>query len=235
MAGHPTIGTVFALALNGRIPVGIPAVTLQLAVGPTPIDLEWEARQLRFAWMRQPIPSLGRVFDRLDELASALGVDERDITTTKLPVQEASSGVPFLYVPLATRRAVNRAALDRTRVRTFFDAHQHAELPVFVFSLEAGEDDATVFSRMFAPLFGVAEDPATGGASGPLGAYLLRHGAVSPEQATHMMSFQGVAMNRPSRVFISVASEGGAISSVRVGGTSVAVGRGFLEIQEDDD
>ena len=229
MAGHPTIGTVFALALDGRIPAGTPAITVKLGVGPTPIDLEWDGQQLRFAWMRQLVPRFGRVFERLDELASTLNIDELDITNTRLPVQEVSSGEPLLFVPLATRRAVNRVALDRTRMQKFFDAHQHAEMPVFVFSVEPGDDDATVFSRMFAPLLGIAEDPATGGASGPLGAYLLRHGAVSPEQATHMMSLQGVAMNRPSRIFISVASEEGAISSVRVGGTSVAVGRGVLE------
>jgi trans-2,3-dihydro-3-hydroxyanthranilate isomerase len=106
-------------------------------------------------------------------------------------------------------------------------------MPVFVFSLERGDDDATAFSRMFAPVLGIPEDPATGGASGPLGAYILHKGAVTPEQARHMVSLQGVAMGRPSRITISVLTTNGEISDVRVGGASVLLGAGFLEIPED--
>ena len=83
---------------------------------------------------------------------------------------------------------------------------------------------------MLAPGFGISEDPATGGASGPLGCYLLKHGLVSPEHARQFISLQGVAMNRPSRLHISIDSEGGQITRVRVGGQSVLVGRGEIEI-----
>ncbi len=103
-------------------------------------------------------------------------------------------------------------------------------MPVFVFSLDSPDDDATVFSRMFAPIFGVAEDPATGGASGPLGSYLLHHGIVSAETATHMISVQGVHMGRPSEIHIAIGSEDGEIGDVRVGGSAVLVAEGSLRV-----
>ena len=83
---------------------------------------------------------------------------------------------------------------------------------------------------MLAPSFGIAEDPATGGASGPLGCYLLQHGVVSAEGAQSMLSLQGVAMKRPSRIYISIEGRPGAITRVRVGGQAVLVGRGELKI-----
>jgi trans-2,3-dihydro-3-hydroxyanthranilate isomerase len=81
---------------------------------------------------------------------------------------------------------------------------------------------------MLAPGFGIVEDPATGGASGPLGCYLLHHRIVSPEEAKNIVSLQGVAMLRPSRIHISIDSSGGTITRVRVGGGSVLVGKGEL-------
>jgi trans-2,3-dihydro-3-hydroxyanthranilate isomerase len=234
MAGHPTIGTVFALAAEGRIAPRAPKVTLALGIGPTPVFLEWDGPRLAFAWMRQPVPVFGFVAERIGLLAAALGLDERDIRASGLPAQQVSSGVPVFFIPLATRAAVNRASVDRGALRTFFDAHNEPEQPIFVFTLERGDDDATAFSRMFAPVFGIPEDPATGGASGPLGGYLLHHGAVTPQKAARMVSLQGVAMGRPSRITIAVSTRDGAISEVRVGGTCVSLGAGFLEVPQDD-
>jgi trans-2,3-dihydro-3-hydroxyanthranilate isomerase len=101
---------------------------------------------------------------------------------------------------------------------------------VFLFSLEPPDGEVTVYSRMLAPGFGITEDPATGSASGPLGCYLLRYRLVTPEHATRVLSLQGVAMKRPSRVFISIENRGGEISRVRVGGRAVLVGRGELKL-----
>ena len=83
---------------------------------------------------------------------------------------------------------------------------------------------------MLAPGFGIVEDPATGGASGPLGAYLLHHRLVTSADARSMLSLQGVAMGRPSRIHISIDSDEDRITRVRVGGVSVLVGRGELSI-----
>ena len=83
---------------------------------------------------------------------------------------------------------------------------------------------------MFAPEIGIAEDPATGIASGPLGCYLVRHQVVPPAKAGAMLSLQGVKMGRPSHVHISIGVEGGEITSVRVGGEAVLAGEGTLYI-----
>ena len=100
MAGHPTIGTAFALAGNGFIKRGTPQVTFALGVGPTPVLLEWDDDRLTFAWMRQPLPIFGFVARHVEQLAAGLGLDARDMDTG-LPAQSVSSGVPFLFVPLA--------------------------------------------------------------------------------------------------------------------------------------
>ena len=94
----------------------------------------------------------------------------------------------------------------------------------------AGSDRATAYSRMFAPGMGIPEDAATGGASGALGCYLVRHKVVTAEKAGSMLSMQGVRMGRPSEVHIAIGVDAGTISSVRVGGESVVAGEGILYI-----
>ena len=86
----------------------------------------------------------------------------------------------------------------------------------------------TVYSRMFAPDFGIIEDPATGGASGPLGCYLVEHRLIAGEAAQHIVSLQGHKMGRASRIHIAITGAPGAIARVKVGGESVLVARGEL-------
>jgi trans-2,3-dihydro-3-hydroxyanthranilate isomerase len=113
-----------------------------------------------------------------------------------------------------------------------FEKARSEELPIFFFTTDrtGASGDETVYSRMLAPGFGVAEDPATGSASGPLGCYLLYHGVVTADQARSMLSLQGVAMKRPSRVYISIDSRDDTIARVRVGGKSVMVAEGRLVV-----
>jgi trans-2,3-dihydro-3-hydroxyanthranilate isomerase len=145
-----------------------------------------------------------------------------------LPVQVASSGIPFLYVALNSRAAVDAAAVDRPKLCALLRPLDLGELPVFVFSPEPADDGATVYSRMFAPVFGIPEDPGTGGASGPLGAYLLEYNVVSADTASRLVSLQGVRMGRPSRIHIALSSRVGVLEQVRVGGEAVIVGEGTI-------
>ena len=235
LAGHPTIGSTFALAEEGVIAPGREDFVFELGVGPVPVSLEWEDQRLSFAWMTQPQPSYGAAIADRPALAAALGIDERALVPG-LPAQMVSCGVPFLFVALASRAAVDEVAIDRKQLARCYRDAGLDELPVFFFTTDqrpassgTGPDQReTVYSRMLAPGFGISEDPATGGASGPLGCYLLHHRVVSPEQARSMVSLQGVAMGRPSRVFISIDSRDGLVTRVRVGGKSVLVGRGEL-------
>jgi len=231
MAGHPTVGTTFALALEGTIAAGRESFVFELGVGPTPVSLEWNAGSLAFAWMTQKLPEFGPVMADRAALAAATGVLIGDLIPG-LPIQVISCGVPFLFVPLTSRTAVDAATIDRRSLTRTFDAAGMKEFPTFFFTPDRGPaaDDATAYSRMLSPAFGIAEDPATGSASGPLACYLLRYGLVTAETARAMVSLQGVAMGRPSRIHMSLDSDGDRITRVRVGGQSVLVGRGELNV-----
>ena len=230
MAGHPTIGTTFALARCGILAPGQAHTVFGLGVGPTPVSLTWKDDELTFAWMTQRAPEFGPVISDRSAAAAALGLSAAAVTSTGLPVQVVSCGVPFMFVPLATRRAVDSVAVDRGALSSFLQSAGGGAHGVFVFSPEHGRDKATVYSRMFAPDLGVAEDPATGGASGPLGCYLVRHKVVAPENAGAMLSLQGVKMGRPSHVHIAIEASNGDITSVKVGGESVLAGEGVLYV-----
>jgi trans-2,3-dihydro-3-hydroxyanthranilate isomerase len=230
MAGHPTIGSTFALAHEGIIAAGRTDFVFELGVGPTPVGCEWKDGRLAFAWMTQKRPEWGPTMARGEATAAALGLQPSDLAEPRLPHQQISCGLPFLFVPLATRRAVDAIAVDRAALARACAASGLPELPVFVFTMEPGTDEATVYSRMFAPGFGIAEDPATGGASGPLGCYLVRYGLVAAGKADAIVSLQGVRMGRPSRIHIAIAAgAGGEIERVQVGGRAVLVGQGSLE------
>lgn len=228
MAGHPTIGSTFALAELGVIPRDQKQFVFELGVGPTPVDLEWNAAALEFAWMTQKLPVFGGEITDRGTLAAALGVDPKDLVQG-LPAQVVSCGVPFLFVPIASRAAVDRVSIDRKAMASCYSAAGLEDLPVFFFTTEKARLKAeTVYSRMIAPGFGIFEDPATGGASGPLGCYLLQRGLVPAAEARSILSLQGVAMRRPSRIHIDIESHDGSVSRVRVGGKAVMVGRGEL-------
>lgn len=228
MAGHPTIGSTFALAIEGTIARGRTDWVFELGVGPTPVSLEWRGDALAFAWMTQPLPSFGEEMRDRRALGHALGLDARDLGDG--PAQIVSCGVPFLFVQLATRKAVDAVSIDRRALMACFRGAGLEEDCVFIFTTERGGGDESVYSRMLAPNLGIAEDPATGAASGPLGCYLLHHAIVTPEQARTILSLQGVAMGRPSRIHISIDSQDEMITRVRIGGTSVLVGRGSLNL-----
>jgi trans-2,3-dihydro-3-hydroxyanthranilate isomerase len=231
MAGHPTIGTTFALALRDRIPHGTKHIVLDLGVGPTQVDLEWDgaAKKLRFAWMTQPRPTFGAVFTNRDEVACALGLDPADLIQD-LPIEIISCGVPFAYVPLVSRHAVDRARVERAAWQRACNANSVDEHKIFIFSIEdRSSAPARLHSRMFAPLIGIAEDPGTGGASGPLGSYLVRHGVV-PGPISEFLSHQGVAMHRPCEISIRIGSEGKDITRVQIGGTATLAGEATLRV-----
>jgi len=222
-AGHPVIGSAFALADEGVIAAGRKEFTFGLGIGPTLVELEWQGQQLQFAWMTQQKPVYGPTLNAPAALAAALGLDASAMRAGVLP-QEVSCGSAFFMVPLASRAAVDQAVVDPRAVAAVFEAAKITRRGLFIFSTEPGADGATAYSRMM----GANEDPATGSASGPLGCYLVKHGLVAPDKANAMVSSQGVKMGRPSRIHIKLDVTGTEVTRVRVGGTSVLVGEGWL-------
>jgi trans-2,3-dihydro-3-hydroxyanthranilate isomerase len=139
--------------------------------------------------------------------------------------------VPYILEPLATRADVDAAEADTGALRRLKSAFGVEHVGVYLFSTEECGDDVTAYCRMFAAGLGIAEDPATGSACGPLGSYLVQQGLVRGDAATRMVSWQGVAMGRPSRIHIAITHDvTGNISRVQVGGQAVVVARGRLDV-----
>jgi trans-2,3-dihydro-3-hydroxyanthranilate isomerase len=223
-AGHPTIGTTWVLATAGRLPADRPAA-LEEGIGPVAVELEGDPARPSFVWMRQRDATFGPPVSDRAGVAAALGLVEADLQP-KAPIATGTTGSLFLYVPLRDRATVDRAVLDVAAMRRAFG---EGALPgVFVF---AAERPAGAYARMFAPhTSGIPEDPATGSASGPLGAYLVQHGLVDPGDPVELVSAQGVRMGRPSRVHIRLRAVGGAVTDIRVGGGVVPVLDGRLRL-----
>ena len=230
MAGHPTIGSTFALADTGVIRPGQERFVFGLGVGPTPVELTWRGQRLDFAWMDQKTPVFRDPASPTSGILTAIGLN-RDALADGLPIAEISCGVPFIYVPLASRQAVDAAEPDVPALRALRSAFEDGHNAVFMFAVEPPGGDVTVYSRMFAPGLGVPEDAATGGASGPLGCYLVAHELVPAADWTGMVSLQGVKMLRPSRIHMRItALAPQAVTRVQVGGQAVKVGRGTIDI-----
>jgi trans-2,3-dihydro-3-hydroxyanthranilate isomerase len=221
-AGHPTVGTAWVLATQGRLGGGARAA-LEEGIGPVPVELEGDPTRPAFVWMKHRDAEFGpEVTDRAG-VAVALGLTEADLHAGA-PVCVGSTGSPFLYVPLRERATVDRAALDVPAMRR---AAGDSVPGVFVFAAEK----AGAYSRMFAPHTSrIAEDPATGSASGPLGAYLARHGLVSGDGALRLLSEQGTQMGRQSFVHIRLRKDGERVTDIGVGGSVVPVLEGRLRM-----
>jgi trans-2,3-dihydro-3-hydroxyanthranilate isomerase len=230
MAGHPTVGSTFALALEGVIPAGRTRWVFGLNIGPTPVDIDWRDGRPAFVWMTQLPPVFGPIAPDAGAAAAAVGLEAAEVREAALPVQEVSCGVPFIFIPVVTRAAVDRAEPDKAAMARLCGLMGLDARAVFVFSREPGPDEATVYSRMFAPNLGILEDPATGSASGPLGCYLVHHRALGEGQKAGILSLQGAAMGRPSWIHIAIQATGGRITGVRVGGESVLAGDGHLAV-----
>jgi trans-2,3-dihydro-3-hydroxyanthranilate isomerase len=229
MAGHPTVGTSFVLAREHlvRRDARETNIVLEEGIGPVPVRIEFKDGEPVFAEMSQPLPQFGPSLSDTSAVAAMLSLDAGDIDA-ELPLEVVSCGVPFLFVPLRTLDAAHRA---RPRADLIEQAAADGVPPqVFVFTREVEHEGSTVHSRMFAPGLGITEDPATGGASGPLGCYLVRHRLVACDPSAEIVSEQGLEMGRPSFIRIRIEQNAGDISAVRVGGQCHFMGEGFMEV-----
>ena len=223
MAGHPTLGTAHVLLHQGLLPLAGSYLTFEEGVGDIRVDFELRDGKPGLITMGQPLPAFGDTIADPALLAELLSLEPGDIDT-RSPAQVVSCGVPYLLVPLKSLDAVRRA---RLRTEVLEDKINHPQMEsVFLFSEETQTPAGTVHGRMFAPAFGIAEDPATGSACGPLGCYLVKYGWVSGPAPARMLCEQGFEMGRPSLLHITIGQTQNQISSVQVAGQSVLVGEG---------
>ena len=229
MAGHPTVGTTFVLTRAGlvRPGTGRTTITLEEGVGPIPVAIDWKNGKPSFIEMQQPLPEFGAPIENRTAIAEMLSL-ELGAIRDDLPIQVVSCGVPFLFVPVKTLEAIRR-------IRFRIEVAERLKTPAgntFVFTMETEFPGSGVHSRMLAPLLGVAEDAATGGASGPLGCYLVRHNVLASENELRVVSEQGIEMGRPSFLHIRIRHAGDEITAVHVGGSCCYMGSGQLELPE---
>lgn len=228
-AGHPTIGTGFVLQHLGMIPPD-GSVIFEETVGLINVTFNNDGR----ITMTQPTPEFGEVFADRQIIADMLSI-AADCLAEELPIQVVSSGVPFLYIPIADLKSMRKIKLRIDLWEKLLKGWITSN--VFVFTMETEQADATVHSRMFAPTMGIGEDPATGSASGPLGAYLVKYGLVSPLNGrVSIISEQGIEMGRPSKIYIDLQmngdGSGDSFRLVQVGGYAQYMGAGYLQIGE---
>ena len=216
-AGHPTLGTAYVLATLGRVPSG--SWTLEEQIGLVPIRMEGELAAPSLIWMEQPLPSFSDAIEKRDALAAGLGLTSRDLLD--IPIRIGTAGVPFLFVGCTTQEAVDRARIMDPRLNCLQSPEPQG---VFIFSPGAFEGGLSVYSRMLGfERLGIIEDPATGGASGPLGAFVVNEGIFQASERVRIVSRQGVRMGRPSNVLIESTYEHDLLTKVEVGGQVVPV------------
>jgi trans-2,3-dihydro-3-hydroxyanthranilate isomerase len=207
-AGHPTLGSAFVL--GG--PLQKIVIRLETGAGVVPVELEREGARITFGWMDQPV-STYEPFAETEALFAALGVEG-----SGLPVELYHLGPTNVFVELASAAAVAAVRPDQGALGDVTPAGVNT----------FARDGERWKTRMFAPMHGVPEDPATGSAAGPLAMHLVRHGRIGFGEEIEIS--QGTEIGRPSKLYAVVEGSDGNVERVRVGGSAVIVARGEFRI-----
>jgi len=207
-AGHPTLGTAYVIQ-HEIIKSPIKMIVLNLKVGQIPVTLSYSGSQIDSLWMKQMSPNFGRVFEP-GAVSQVLGLDKSAIDR-RFPIQEVSTGLPFIIVPLKTKGALKQAKVARGKAMLVLCPVTHNH-----------ENDLSV--RVFADYYGVPEDPATGSANGCLAGYLVKYRYFGKHRINIRVE-QGYELGRPSLLFLEAEDKDGEID-VSVGGKVLMIAKG---------
>ncbi|NHJ33367.1 MAG: PhzF family phenazine biosynthesis protein, partial [Asgard group archaeon] len=223
-AGHPTLGTAFVLKKRDLIPRDKKKTVMELGIGP--IEVEYFDDQS--IGMYQPEPKFMAKYEDKVAMAKILGLKPDEILND-YPMQVVSTGFPFLIVPIKSLEIIQKISLDVPLL--FKTLNDFTTSKLVVFTKETIHEDSNIHVRMFAPSVGVLEDPATGSAAGPTGAY-LEHWKVlkNHKQSSEIRIEQGYEIKRPSQLIVRNLFTDSEISSVLVSGKvkKTAEGEFFL-------
>ncbi|HXO36517.1 MAG TPA: PhzF family phenazine biosynthesis protein [Candidatus Acidoferrales bacterium] len=214
-AGHPTLGTAFALRGHS----GAQQIVLELNVGKVPVHFEDHAAEPAFGEMTQIDPTFGVPHDR-EAVARATGLRIDDFDDS-LPIETVTTGIPFTVTPLKSLTVMQNLHIDSQRAAEYLEK-TGGKFFYFV-TRETVARDARLHARM---LFYNGEDPATGSAAGCSAAWMVAHGVAAADE--RVLIEQGVEMKRPSRIFVRSSQRDNRIVNVRVGGHAVEIMRGEL-------
>ncbi|HAK59405.1 MAG TPA: phenazine biosynthesis protein [Nitrospiraceae bacterium] len=218
-AGHPTLGTAYVIQKE-IIRASVERIVLNLEIGQIPVSLTYNGLMIERLTMKQNEPVFLKTVDK-KAASDALGISESDIDV-RFPVQEVSTGLPFIIVPLKNLNAIKKAKINR-------EAHQKLTTDteakaIFLFCPETYNKENQLNARMFADCYGIPEDPATGSANGCLAAYLVKHRYFEGDHINVRVE-QGYEMGRPSLLYIEGKRSNDAIE-VFVGGNVIEVAKG---------
>ena len=208
-AGHPTIGASFVLRDLGMIPPETERFVLEEKAGPIRVRVQAGESGRPMIWLTTPPISFGKPFERA-VCAQVLGLTMDDLL--EIPPELVGAGNPAVFVAVRDKAAVDRASLD---ARGLAELQGKRRESFFAFVFAPTRDGA--YSRMFAPDHGVPEDPATGSATGPLAAYMMRHGLAQSADGTRFVSEQGTKLGRRSFLHVEIHGDKGA-DGIDVGG-----------------
>lgn len=220
-AGHPTLGTAFVIQ-HEIISEVVERILLNLKIGQIPVTFIYKGEEIEILWMKQILPTFGQVLDK-EPVAKILRID-KSLIDDRFPVQEVSTGVPCIIVPLRSLKAVKRARVDKDKYFSFVNDIEAKGILIFCPETYFKENELNV--RFFADYFGVPEDPATGSANGCLAGYLVKNRYFGAEHIDIRVE-QGYEIGRPSLLFLK-AQEKEAEIDVFVGGRAILVAKGEL-------
>ncbi len=218
-AGHPTLGTAYVLQQE-IIKQPAQAIILNLKVGQIPVSLSYSNGTVDLLWMQQKPPTFNQVFVA-EAIAQVLNLEVAEIDS-RFPIQEVSTGVPFIIVPLKTQSALKRVKVNKDKYFELINTTQAKSLLVFCPETYSSANNLSV--RVFADYFGVPEDPATGSANGCLAGYLVQY-SYCGEEPINLRVEQGYEIGRPSLLLLKAQQKDGAIE-VSVGGKVIMVANG---------
>jgi trans-2,3-dihydro-3-hydroxyanthranilate isomerase len=219
-AGNPTLGTAYVIK-RFIIKKAVSRVLLNLKVGQIPVSFEKAEKRQEILWMEQVPPTFGKTFS-VPPFARVLQLSVNDFDK-RYPIQEVSTGLPFIIVPLKTLTAVKRA---RVNMDSLLELAKIVKAGILVFCPETYEKGNDLNVRVFVDLFGIAEDPATGSGNGCLAGYLSRYRYFGTDEVNARVE-QGYEINRRSLLLLK-AKNGAGKTRVRVGGRVVLVASGKL-------
>lgn len=218
-AGHPTLGTAYILQQK-IIKQPVETIILNLKVGQIPVTLHYANESVEWLWMQQKTPTFHQTL-AVETIAEVLHL-ELDEIDAKFPIQEVSTGVPFIIVPLKTQSALKRIKVNRDK---YLELVSNTEAKsILVFCPETYNPTNNLSVRVFADYLGVPEDPATGSANGCLAGYLVQY-AYFGEQPIDLRVEQGYEIGRPSLLLLKAQNQDGEIE-VLVGGKVIMIAQG---------
>jgi trans-2,3-dihydro-3-hydroxyanthranilate isomerase len=218
-AGHPTLGTAFVIQQE-IIRKPVDCVTLNLKVGEIPVTFNYVDDKPDIMWMRQQPPTFGEVLKAAD-IVKAIGLSEDDIDL-RFPIQEVSTGMAAMIVPLKNLESLQRARVDR---KLFLEVVANIDAKnIFIFCPKSHGGGSDFSVRCFAEFYGITEDPATGSANGCFAGYLAKHRYLGGEKVSVRVE-QGYEIGRPSLLYLESSIKGEKIN-VSVGGRAVMIARG---------